>query len=85
MKDLAGINISSVVIHKLFAINDKSNIYIGDASKTMFLDLSGYQCYVVMSGKYKNGEGFSREEIKISMDSYNEMRQYVLWPEYKGY
>lgn len=79
MRDLSKIDINSVFIHKSFAINKSKTIYIntlnsfGKDGKHSYLK-GDWNCYVVISGLYKNGERFKRMECRISPEGYRKMK-----------
>lgn len=76
MNDMSNIDIKSVVIHKSFAINKSQTIYISSLSLCNKSD-KDYNCWVVISGRYKNGERFKRIECKISLNGFRS-----LWERY---
>lgn len=83
MNGLEQIDVHSIVMHRSFAINTSLNIFVDNVGDRDFMNLKGYSVYVIISGKYKSGKRFIRNELRMNPSSFREMKQYILWPESK--
>lgn len=81
MESLSKIDINSVFIHKSFAVNKSQTIYVntldnfGKDGRYKCLHQEDYNCYVIISGLYKNGDRFKRMECRISPEGYRQMKE----------
>lgn len=77
---MSNIDINSVFIHNSFAVSRSNSIYIntldnfGEDGRYKCLHKEDYNCYVVISGLYKNGEKFKRLECMISPKGYKDLK-----------
>lgn len=68
------IDIDSVMVHDAFAYSKNRKIFVHGVrfiNRHPSKSLDGYHFYVVISGRYTNGEKFRRMECKISQSNYN--------------